>query len=96
MGKAIVVSLALVICIGIIAFVVRRSLREASQVGDLNLKQEREIRALLDEAAGVMHKLGPAYEIEESDVLSERSKVSVDKWLRKHSQFLSRDKEINA
>jgi hypothetical protein len=96
MGKAIVVSLTMVIIIGIIAYVIRRTMREANQVGDLNLKQERQLRALLDEAAGVMHRLGPAYEIEDSDVLSKQSKVSVDSWLRSYNDYLSSNKEINA
>jgi hypothetical protein len=40
--------------------------------------------------------LGPAYEIEDSDVLSKQSKVSVDSWLRSYNDYLSSNKEINA
>lgn len=94
MGKAIVVSLTLIIIIAIVAFLIRLSMREATQIGDLNLKQEREMRALLRDAYVIMGGLGPAMDIEDSDILSDRSRVAVDGWLKKHSDY--REKELNA
>lgn len=94
MGKAIAVSIALVLIVAIIAYVVRRSLKEANEVGDLNLKQERQLRRLVDDAAVTMRSLGVGYHIDDSDVLSERSRATVDDWLNRYDKY--HQKEINA
>lgn len=97
MGRAIAViaiALAIVAVVAIIAYVVRRSLREANEVGDLTLKQERHLRRLADDAALVMRGLGASYHIDETDVLSERSRETVDDWLRRYDTYYQ--KEINA
>jgi hypothetical protein len=94
MGKAIVVSIMVVIVIAITAFVVRKSLKEANQVGDWNLKQEREARQLLTEAAHVMRGIGPGLEIHDSDVISDRSRRAINNWLTRYET--NKTKEINA
>jgi hypothetical protein len=94
MGRAIVTSVALVIIVAIIAFVIRKSLKESNQVGDWNLKQEREARQLLTEAAHVMRGIGPGLEIHDSDVISDRSRRAINNWLTRYED--NKTKEINA
>jgi hypothetical protein len=94
MGRAIVTSIALVIIVAIIAFVIRKSLKESNQVGDWNLKQEREARQLLTEAAHVMRGIGPGLEIHDSDVISDRSRRAINNWLTRYED--NKTKEINA
>ena len=94
MGKAIVSGMVLIILVSIVAFVVRRSLREAAQVGDLNLKQERALRNLVADACKVMAGLGVAASIEDSDVISERSRTAINDWVRRYNRY--QNEEINA
>lgn len=94
MGKAIVISIALVLIISIIGYFIGRSVRDANQVGDLDMRQERVLRRLVDDAALVMRSLGHTYDVDDSDLLSERSKRSVSAWLDRYDN--NQQKEINA
>ena len=94
MGKAIAISIAMVLIVFIIAYFVRRSVKDANQVGDLTLDQERVLRRLVDDAAMIMRSLGYTYDVDDSDLLSERSKRSVSAWLDRYHN--NRQKEINA
>jgi hypothetical protein len=94
MGKAIVTSIMLVLIVAIIAYVIRRTMKEANEVGDLNLKQERQLRRLVDDAAVVMRSLGVGFDIQGSDILSDRSQATVNQWLQRYDTY--HQKEINA
>ncbi len=95
MGKAIVVSIALIIIIGIIAFVIRRSVSEATQVGDLNLKQERKMHDLLQSAAMIFNAAGVSFEIEDTDIISDRTQAKINNWLVEYNRYI-KSREINA
>lgn len=96
MGRAIAIGVTLVLIVAIIAFVIIRSVREANKVGDLTRKQEREMQVLLHEAAQVLHGIGPTYDINHTDILSDRSREAVDAWLKKFNTHLNREKELSA
>lgn len=96
MGRAIVASIMMVLIIAIIGFVVLRAQRTSKQVGDLNLKQEKDLHQMVRKAADVMRELGPGYGLEDLDVLSTRSQEAIDQWLRDYAVFIDRNKEINA
>lgn len=96
MGRAIAISVAMVLIITIIAFASLRLQRINKQVGDLNLKQERDLHRMVRSAAEVMRGLGANRDLNDLDVLSDRSSEAVDQWLRDYAVFADRNKEINA
>lgn len=96
MGRAIAISVAMVLIITIIAFASLRLQRINKQVGDLNLKQERDLHRMVRSAAEVMRGLGANRDLNDLDVLSDRSSEAVDQWLRDYAVFTDRNKEINA
>jgi hypothetical protein len=97
MGKAIIAAIVALAIIGTIAYVVIRMAREAkeaSQAGDL--KQERALRRLVDDAALTLRSIGPSGSIEDTDVLSSRSTIAVERWLHRYDTYTNHQKEINA
>lgn len=99
MGKAIIAAIVALAIIGTIAYVVIRMAREAkeaSQIGDLNIKQERALRHLVDDAATTLRSIGPSGSIEDTDVLSSRSTIAVERWLHRYDTYTNLEKEINA
>lgn len=97
MGKAIVVGLTLIIIVVAVLWVIHRYIREANKQGDLNLKQERELRHLVEDAHRIMLNLGAAYSIEDTDVLSPRSEQSVNEWINSYETWhFNVRKEIDA
>lgn len=95
MGKLIVSGAVIIILALIVVGYAMYHRRNTVQVkGDLNQKEEREMRKLLDRAARIMLTTGPANTIEDSDVLSTRTADAMDSWLRDHNEFMR--KEINA
>jgi hypothetical protein len=97
MGKAIAVSAAMVLIIGIIAFTVYRMSRKPPR-GDLTSKEEYELLKMMHRAAGVMRRLGyqPDGNIDDSDILSRRSKQNIDKWLHEYEKYHHERRELNA
>lgn len=97
MGKAIAVSVALVLIVGIISFVVYR-LNKKPPRGDLTSKEEYELEQMVHAAAGVMRHLGysPEGGIDDSDVLSLRSKQNVARWLDGYENYKWQKRELNA
>lgn len=97
MGKAIAISVALVLIVAIIAFVVYRLNRKPPR-GDLTSKEEYELEQMVHAAAGVMRRLGysPENSIDESDFLSDRSKTNVAKWLDGYEKYKWEKRELNA
>lgn len=97
MGKAIVVSLTIVIITVAVIWAIRRSWSDAHQVGDLNLKQERDLRRMVHNAAEVMRRLEASRnDINDFDLLSDESRENVAQWLRDYAVFQDKNKEINA
>jgi len=94
MGKAIVVSITILVIFLTVALLIYRAYRHSTKVGDLTQKQEREMRKLVEDAARVMRGLGTSLTIEDSDVLSERSQDGINWWLRRYEAH--QQKEINA
>jgi len=94
MGKAIIVSVTILIIFLTVVILIYRAYRHSTKVGDLDQRQERELRQLLGEAAHVMRRLGVAPSIDDSDVLSERSRRSIENWLVRYED--NKTKEINA
>jgi len=80
MGKAAVIGAAVVLIATIVAFVILW-LNRKDPVGDLNRKQDQEMRQLLGEAAHVMRNIGPGIHLDEADILSDRSRRAVNNWL---------------
>jgi hypothetical protein len=97
MGKAIAVSLAVVLIVGIIALTVYLLNRKPKQ-GDLSRRQEYELQKMVHRAAGVMRHLGyvPDGHIDDSDILSQRSKDNVSKWLSDYENYNWERRELNA
>lgn len=95
MGRAIAVSVALVLIVGIIALVVY-FLNRKPPVGDLDRSQERELQKLVHGAAGVMRSLGARMDIDDSDVLSPRSTRNVTGWLDLYEKHNWEKRELNA
>lgn len=96
MGKAIAVSAAMVLIIGIIALVVWL-LNKKPPRGDLNSKQEYELEKLVHGAAGVIRNLGNAHNnIEDNDLLSDRSRQNVERWLNEYEKFKWERRELSA
>lgn len=93
MGKAIAISIALVLIIAITSLADLRSQRISKQVGDLNLKQERDLHRMVRSAAEVMRGLGANRDLNDLDVLSDRSSEAVDQWLRDYAVFTDRNKD---
>ena len=97
MGKAIVISIALILLAISFSLTIRWYFKEANKVGDLNLKQEREMRHLIEGANRVLTNLGSAYAIEDTDVLSGRSQQAVNQWISDYETWThNNQKEINA
>lgn len=96
MGRAIVIGIVLVVIAGIVTFLILRAQAVSRQVGDLNRKQERDLRQMVYNAAEVMRGLGANRDLNDLDVLSDRSSEAVDQWLRDYAVFTDRNKEINA
>lgn len=87
MGKALAVSAAMVLIIGIVAATVMW-LNRREPTGDLNLKEEREILTLLHSGAGVMRSLGNAHNnIDDNDVMSIRSQRALAAWLTRYDNY---------
>lgn len=97
MGKAIAVSTAMVLIIGIIALTVYLMNRKPKR-GDLTSKEEYELEQMVHAAAGVMRHLGysPEGGIDDSDVLSLRSKQNVARWLDGYENYKWQKRELNA
>ena len=96
MGKAIAVSVALVLIVAIVALVVYR-LNKKPPRGDLDRKQEYELEKLVHGAAGVIRNLGNAHnDIEDNDLLSDRSRQNVERWLHEYEKFKWNRRELNA
>ena len=97
MGKAIVVGVTLVVLVTIIlAFSVKWS-RDARKIGDLNRKQEAELRKLTMSAAAIFHGLGYTDDVQTMDILSERSTLKINNWLKEFETVQIRlRKEIDA
>lgn len=97
MGRAIAISVAVVLIVAIIAFVVYR-LNKKPPRGDLTSKEEYELEKMVHAAAGVMRHLGysPDGGIDNSDVLSPRSTASVAKWLDGYEKYKWEKRELNA
>ena len=93
MGKAAFIGAAVVVIATIVALVILW-LNRKDPVGDLNRKQEQEMRQLLNEAAHVMRGIGPGIHLDESDVLSDRSRRAVNNWLNRYED--NKVREINA
>jgi hypothetical protein len=92
MGKAIVVSITiLIIFLTILIYRAYKNATTAPEVGDYGLKQEREMRQLLDEAGRVMAGLGVGTSIDDSDVISARSRIAIDKWARRYNSYQQRE-----
>jgi hypothetical protein len=84
MARAAIVFSAIVVIIFLtVVILIYRSHKNSTgaMVGDLNRKQEQEMRQLLGEAAHVMRGIGPGIHLDESDVLSDRSRRAVNNWL---------------
>lgn len=98
MGRAIVASLMMVSVVAILTFLILRAQKVSKQVGDLNRKQEQDLRRMVGDAAEVMRGLGQVHgdSLHDFDVLSDRSRESIDQWLRDHAVFVNKNKEINA
>jgi hypothetical protein len=99
MGNAIVTALLVLAVVATISYVLIRmskEAKEASQVGDLNLKQERELRRLVDDAALTIRSLGASGTIEDSDFLSDRSNLAIERWLHRYDTYTDHQKGINA
>jgi len=94
MGKAIIVSLTILIIFLTVVILIYRAHKNSTQVGDLTQKEERKMRRLLHEAAYVMKGLGVGSSIDDSDVISSRSRVAIDNWLVRYED--NQTKEINA
>jgi len=99
MGKAIIVSITILIIFLTVAILIYRANKHsniAPEMGDFGLKQERQMRQLLDRAASVMRGVGgvDGYQINQIDILSDRSRESVNAWLLEYDTFYQ--KEINA
>lgn len=96
MGKAIAISVALVLIVAIIAFVVYR-LNKKPPRGDLTSKQEHELEKMVHSAASVMRNLGyQPGDIDNTDVLSSRSTEKINQWLGTYEHFKWEKRELNA
>jgi hypothetical protein len=93
MGKAAVIGAVVVIMMIIGTYLILK-IHTRGVVGDLNRKQEREMRQLLTEAAHVMAGLGVGITIEDTDVISDRSRRAIDRWAQRYNHY--QQKEINA
>lgn len=94
MGKAIIVSVTILIIFLTVTVVLYRAQARSKTVGDLNQKQERELRRLLSEASHVMRGIGVGVHIDDSDVVSDRSRRAIENWLVRYEDY--QQKEINA
>lgn len=96
MGKAIVVSLTMIIIILGVAILIYRHNRKPP-VGDLTVKQERELRELVEQAYRVMNNVGIGMEIEDTDVVSPRTESAINNWMTDYASWSRRNrKELNA
>ena len=80
MARAAIIGAVIILVTGLICFVVFW-LNRSDPVGDLNRKQDQEMRQLLGEAAHVMRNIGPGIHLDEADILSDRSRRAVNNWL---------------
>lgn len=96
MGKAIAISVTVIIVVAIVALLIWVSNREPIK-GDLNRKQEYELEKLIHGAAGVIRSLGNAHNnIEETDLLSARSQQNVAHWLEQYEKFKWERRNLSA
>lgn len=97
MGKALVIGVVVIIVVAIGAWFTWKTFTFRPPVGDMNVKRERELWRITERAAGILVNLGPKFEIEDSDLLSEDSKEAIQVWLSEYYQFQDKiQKEINA
>jgi len=94
MAKAIIVSITILIIFLTVVTLIYRAYRHSTKVGDLTQKQEHEMRRLLSEAAHVMRGIGIGMHIDDSDVVSDRSRRAIENWLVRYEDH--QQKEINA
>jgi hypothetical protein len=94
MGKVIVVSIVILIIALVMMILIYRAHKRATtapEMGDLGLKQEQRMRQLLSDACRVMAGLGAGANIDDSDVISSRSRAAIDKWSRQYHSYLQRE-----
>lgn len=97
MGKALAIGAVVIIVVAIAAWWAWKMFTFKPPVGDLNIKRERELWHITERASKIMLNLGPKYEIEDSDLLSEDSKQAIRVWMADYYQFQEKiEKEINA
>lgn len=96
MGKAIVIgSVIIILALLAVGYAIYLHMSGDNDTdGGLNLKEQRELRQLVDKAARIMLQAGTANTIEDSDVLSHRTATAMDAWLHAHNEFMRKD--INA
>jgi len=91
MGRAIVISITIVVLVMLIIGAAMWATREQRGVG-FTPRQERARQRLLNRAHQILSEAGPGRTIEDSDVLSSRTSAARDEWLNRYHDL--KNKEI--
>jgi len=86
MGKAIVISITIVVLVMLIIGAAMWATREQRGVG-FTPRQERARQRLLNRAHQILSEAGAARTIEDSDVLSHRTMAARDEWLQRYNDY---------